>query len=41
MPGHNAKVDLIELNFEYLGMQKQIIPTDRAQRIDEKKGTFF
>ena len=34
-------MDLIELNFEYLGMQKQIIPTDRTQRMDEKKGTFF
>ena len=30
-----------ELNFEGLEMQKQNIPTDRAQRVDEKNGTIY
>ena len=30
----------MELSFEGLGMQKWNIPTDRAQRVDEKMGSF-
>ena len=30
------KGDPIEVNFEGFGMQKRNIPTDRAQRVDEK-----
>ena len=32
--------DPMVLNFEGLGMQKWNIPTDRAQRVDEKMGSF-
>ena len=32
--------DPMVLNFEGLGMQKRNIPTDRAQRVDEKMGSF-
>ena len=31
----------MELNFEGLGMQKLNIPTDRAQRVDQKKWGHF
>ena len=31
----------MELNFEGLQMQKWNIPTDRAQRLDEKNGAIF
>ena len=37
-PEQNAKGDLMELNFKVLEMQKWNIPTDRAQRVDEKNG---
>ena len=30
----------MELNFEGLEMQKRNIPTDRAQRVDEKNGVI-
>ena len=36
-PELNAKGDPMELNFESLEKQKWNIPTDRAQRLDEKK----
>ena len=32
--------DLKELHFEGLAMQKWNIPTDRAQRVDEKNGVI-
>ena len=35
-PEHTAKVDPMEPNFGVLEMQKQNIPTDRAQRLNEK-----
>ena len=35
IPEHNAKGEPIELSFEGLEMQKQNIPTDGAQRVDE------
>ena len=36
-PEHNAKeLNPMELNFEGFEMQKLNIPTDRAQRVDEK-----
>ena len=40
---HNAmrKEDLMELNFEDLEMQKWNMPTDRAQRVDEKNGVIY
>ena len=31
----------MELNSEGLGMQKLNIPTDRAQRVDQKNGVIF
>ena len=34
------KGGLMELNFEGLEMQNWNIPTDRAQREDEKMGSF-
>ena len=34
------KGDPMELNFEGLEMQKWNIPTDRAQRVDEKNGVI-
>ena len=34
------KGDPIELNFEDLEIQKWNIPMDRAQGVDEKKGSF-
>ena len=36
----NAKGDRMELNFEGLQIQKWNIPTDRAQRFDEKNGAI-
>ena len=39
-PEHNAKEDPMELNFKGLEIQKWNIPTDRAQRVDEKMGLF-
>ena len=35
-PEHNAK----ELNFEGFEIQKLHIPTDKAQKVDEKMGSF-
>ena len=40
-PKYNAKGDNVELNFEDLEIQKWIISTDRAQRIDEKNRSFI
>ena len=37
-PEQNAKDDPMELNFKVLEMQKWNVPTDRAQRVDEKNG---
>ena len=39
-PEHHAKEDPMELNFKGLEIQKWNIPTDRAQRVDEKMGLF-
>ena len=41
-PEHNARVerDPMELNFEGLEMLKRNIPTDRAQIVDGKMGSF-
>ena len=39
-PEINAKGDHMELNFEGLEIQKWNIPTDRAQRFDEKNGVI-
>ena len=33
--------DPMEFNFEGLGMQRRNKPTDRAQIVDEKMGSFF
>ena len=40
---HNVmqKGDPMELNFESLEMQKWNIPTDRAQKVDEKNGVIY
>ena len=35
------KEESMELNFEWLQMQKWSIPTDRTQRIDEKNGVIY
>ena len=35
------KEEPMELNFEWLQMQKWSIPTDRTQRIDEKNGVIY
>ena len=35
-PEHNAESDRMKLNFEVVKKQKRNIPTDRAQRADEK-----
>ena len=43
-PEHNAKGGMVgegmELNFEGLEIQKWNIPTDRAQRVNKKMGSF-
>ena len=39
-PELNARWDPMEFNFEGLEVQKLHIPTDRAQRVDEKCYVF-
>ena len=39
-PRHTAWRDPKELNFEGLDIQKRNIPTDSAQRVDEKNGVI-
>ena len=39
-PQNNTKAPPKELNFEGLEMQKWNIPTKRAQRVDDKMGSF-
>ena len=39
-PEHNAKGDIMELNFEGPKIQKWNIPTDRAWKVDEKNGVI-
>ena len=40
-PEHNAKGDLIEVNFEGLKIQKWNISTNRARRVDAENGVTF
>ena len=40
-PEQNARRDPMETNFEGLEMKKLNIPTDRAQRVNEKIRSFL